>query len=66
MSTDAQKSSSEREFRVEMHVRINMSLVFFFWKVAIVLDDFKVMGSSLQILDAVTEKARLPKLNLVL
>ena len=38
----------------------------FFWKIAIVSDVFKVIGSSFQTLGAVTEKARLPKLSFVL
>ena len=38
----------------------------FFWKVAVVLDDFKVMESSFQILGRATDKAHLPGLNLVL
>ena len=37
-----------------------------FWKVAIVSDVFKVMGSSFQTLGAATEKAHLSKLCLVL
>ena len=41
---------------------IHIFLVFF-WKVAKVSDDFKVMGSSSQTLGAATEK-RLPKLSL--
>ena len=38
----------------------------FFRNVAIVSYVFKVMGRSVQTLDAVTEKVRLPKLNFVL
>ena len=38
----------------------------FFWKIAIVSDVFKVMGSSFQTLGAATEKACLLKLNFVL
>ena len=49
---------------VEMQFGINV--LSFFQKIAIVSDVFKVMGSSLQTLGAVTEKARLPKLSFVL
>ena len=38
----------------------------FFWKVAIVSDVFRVMGSSFQTLGTTTEEACLPKLSLVL
>ena len=39
---------------------------FFFRKIAIVSDVFRVIGSTFQTLGAVTEKARLPKLSFVL
>ena len=53
-----------RRCMVEMQFGIN--IFFFFRKIAVALDVFKVMGSSFQILGAVTEKKRLPKLSLVL
>ena len=43
-----------------------MYLEFVFWKIAIVSEVFKVMGSSFHTLGAATEKARLPKLSFVL
>ena len=49
---------------VKMQFGINV--LSFFRKVAIVSDVFKMMASSFQTLSAATEKACLPKLNLVL
>ena len=50
---------------VKIQFGINV-LSFFFRKVAIVSDVLKIMVCSFQTLSAATEKARLPKLNLVL
>ena len=47
-------------------VEMQFGIRVFFRKIAIVSYVFKVMGSSLQTLDAVTEKACLPKLSFVL
>ena len=66
MNRDAQviiKTRDNRRFMVEMQFGIKVK---FFQKIAIVSDVLKVMGSSFQILGAVTEKARLPKLSFVL
>ena len=58
------RTRDNRRFMVEMQFVINV--LSFFWKIAIVSDVFKVMGSSFQILGAATEKARLPKLSFLL
>ena len=44
----------------------NKYVLSFFRKITIVSDVFKVMGSSFQTLGEATEKARLPKLSVVL
>ena len=59
------RTRDNRRFLVEMQFGINV-LSFFSEDSYIVLNVFKVMGSSFQTLGAATEKARLPKLSFVL
>ena len=67
VNMDAQKSLSGNEGQSKTYGgnAIRNKYVFY-WKIAIVSDVFKVMGSSFQTLGAATEKARLPKLSFVL
>ena len=58
------RTRDNRTFMVEMQFGIDV--LCFFWKIAIVSDVFKVIGSSFQTVGAATEKARLPKLRFVL
>ena len=44
-------------------MQFGIDVLSFFWKIAIVSDVFKVIGSSFLTLSAATEKARLPKLS---
>ena len=58
INRDAQKSSAERGTVGALRWKCNFFNVYFLQKVAIVLDDFKVMGSSFQIFSATTDKNR--------
>ena len=54
------RTRDNRRYMAEMQFGINMYFIFF-RKVAIVSYVFKVMGRSVQTLEAATEKVRLPK-----